>query len=352
MKRCTKCVMPETWPGISFDEGGICSICRENEKEIDFDWNKRQEILKEILKKYKNHAKEKGNKYDCLVGYSGGKDSAYILWAAVKKYGMTPLVATFDHSFKLSEDAEYNLMEIPKKLNCDHIRFTIGNDFRNALCKKGIEVMGDFCWHCHNGVGTLPARISKQWDIPLQIWGEPSAKYQTYGAYSYDDLEEQDEEHYKKVFQAGITPEIILPEGYEFRDLLPFMWPQGVFELKAIYLGNFEPWDQREHVDIITKELGWRTAKVEGTYVNWDKVDCPYEPVRDWQKWMKFKFARTTFQASKDIREGRITREAALKLIEKYDGNRPRALDAFIKETKISEEDFNRLTKESMKKRK
>ena len=118
MKRCTKCVMPETWEGITFDEEGVCSICRESEKEIKVDWEQRQEVIKRILEKFKLYAKEKGNKYDCIVGYSGGKDSAYTLWATVKKYGMKPLVVTFDHGFKLSPDAEFNLMEIPKKLDC------------------------------------------------------------------------------------------------------------------------------------------------------------------------------------------------------------------------------------------
>lgn len=347
MKRCTKCVMPETWPGISFDENGVCNICRENEKLVQIDWDERQRLLNEILDHYKERAKKTGNKYDCIVGYSGGKDTAYTLWAAVKKYGMTPLVVTFDHSFPLTPDQEYNMMEVPKKLDCDHLRFTLGKELRNELCKKGIEVNGDFCWLCHNGVGTFPARISKQWDIPLQIWGEPSAIYGTYGAFKLEDLEEQNEEHYKKVFQAGITPEMILPEGREMRDLMPMTWPENEFELKAIYLGNFEPWDQRKQVDIIVKELGWRTMDVESTYVKWDKVDCPYEPVRDWQKWLKFKFARVTFQASKDIRDGLMTREEALKLVKEYDGKRPKVLDEFFVETGISEEEFNQNTLKS-----
>ena len=56
---------------------------------------------------------------------------------AVVKYTMNPLVVTFDHGFKLSADAEWNLMEIPEKLDCDHLRFTLGNGFRNRLCRSG-----------------------------------------------------------------------------------------------------------------------------------------------------------------------------------------------------------------------
>jgi len=345
VKRCTRCVMPETWPGITFDDAGVCSICREAEKKVEIDWAERQSWLREILQRYKEYAKSRGNKYDCLVGYSGGKDTAYTLWAAVKKYGMKPLVVTFDHGFPLSPEGEWNMMEVPKKLDCDHLRFTLGNGLRHALCRKGSEVNGDFCWHCHNGVGALPARISKQWDIPLQIWGEPSAEYQTFGAYKLEDLEEQDKEHFAKVFQAGVTPDMVLPAGYELVDFLPMIWPEGEFPLKAIYLGNFEPWNQREHVEIITRELSWKHHPLEGSYVDWDKVDCPFEPVRDWQKFIKRGFGRTTFQASKDIRDGLMSREEALRLAEELDGKRPKALDVFLKETGMTEEEFNQITR-------
>ena len=346
LRRCTRCVMPETWPGITFDQDGVCGPCRQAEKKVDVDWGKRQRELESILTKYSLRAIDRGTKYSCLLGYSGGKDSVYSLWAMVKKYNMVPLVVTFDHGFRLSEDAEYNLMEIPKKLDCDHIRFTLGNGLRNALCKKASEVMQDWCWHCHNGVGALPARISMQWDVPLQVWGESPSDYETHGI--NQEMEEQNEEHFKKVFQAGVTAEQVVPEGYIIDDLLPMTWPTygddwtpEQFLLKAIYLGNYDgPWDQREHVRIITEELGWRQADVEGTYVRFDKVDCPYEPVRDWMKFLKLGFGRTTFQASKDVRAGLITRNQALALVERYDGRKPKVLNDFLEETGMTEEEF------------
>jgi N-acetyl sugar amidotransferase len=335
--------MPETWAGITFDKEGVCNMCRQAERKVEVNWAERQKWLKEILNKYKEYAKSHGNKYDCMITFSGGKDSTYALWAAVKKYGMKPLVVTFDHGFVISPEGEWNLMEMPKRLDCDHLRFTLGNGLRNGLCRKGSEVNGDFCWHCHNGVGALPARISQQWDIPLQIWGEPSAEYQS--TYRFEDLEEQNKEHFEKVFQLGVTPEIIVPPGYEPIDLLPMTWPEGKFDLKAIYLGNFEPWNQREQVDIITRELGWKHRQTEGTYVDWDKVDCPYEPIRDYQKFMKRNFGRTHFQASKDIRLGLLTREKALELAEKFDGKRPSNFDEFLKDINMTEAEFNKISK-------
>ena len=346
--------MPSTWQGITFDENGVCNICLEHEKKKRIDWEARNCILTDMLCYYIQRTYKTGNKYDCLVGYSGGKDTAYTLWAMKVKYRMRPLAFTFDHGFNLPRNAEYNLQEIPKMLDVDHIRFSIGNDFRNALCRKASEVMGDFCWHCHNGVGAIPARISMQWDIPLQVWGEPTAEYQTTGTgYSFDDSEEQNEEHYKRAFQGGVTPEMILPDGYEMRDLEIFRW-HSYPKLKAIYLGNYEPWDQIEHARIIEKELGWKPHPYEdfdpelirtwGNYRNWDKVDCIYETVRNYQKFLRRGFDKISFQCSKDIRDGLMTREQGLEML-KYEGQKPVNFSQFTEETGISEAELERITK-------
>src|SRR4030042_3601178 len=143
--------MPETWAGMSFDKEGVCNMCRQAERKVEVNWAERQKWLKKILQKYQEYAKSRGNKYDSMITFSGGKDSTYALWAAVKKYGMKPLVVAFDPGFVLSPEAEWNLMEMPKRLDCDHLRFTLGNGLRNGLCRKGSEANGDFCWHCHNG---------------------------------------------------------------------------------------------------------------------------------------------------------------------------------------------------------
>ena len=70
MRRCTRCVMPETWAGITFDEKGVCSLCRQAEKKVNINWEERQGRLKDILQKYKEYASENSNKYDCIVGYA------------------------------------------------------------------------------------------------------------------------------------------------------------------------------------------------------------------------------------------------------------------------------------------
>ena len=41
MKYCKKCVMPDTRPGITFNEEGVCSACQTYTHNAKIDWNKR-----------------------------------------------------------------------------------------------------------------------------------------------------------------------------------------------------------------------------------------------------------------------------------------------------------------------
>lgn len=335
LKRCTRCVMPETWAGITFNEQGVCSLCEAHDQYKAIDWDNRSIMLGDILSNASEEAVIRGNKYDCIVGYSGGKDSAYTLWAMKKKYGMNPIAVTFDHGFKMDDIAEFNLQQFPQILGVDHIRFTIGNKMRNALCRKGTEVFGDFCWHCHAGVGAISAWATRWLGVDLQVWGEPTALYQTTGNYSLGDCETQDEDHYNDAFLGGIHAGKMTPDGFSGADMFPMYWPHGT-KVQGVYLGNYEYWNQRKNVDSIMA-YGWRMpAGNESTYVPWDKADCPYEPVRDWQKWLKRGFGRVTFQSSKDIRDGLMDRERALELIARYEqGEPPEAIGAFYAETGI-----------------
>ncbi len=355
MRRCSRCVMPETWQGITFDENRVCSLCREYEKQEKINWVSRKNELSKVVSYYKNYARENGVKYEVIVGFSGGKDSTYTLWIAVKELHLRVLVVTFDHGFHLTPEGEWNLSQIPKMLDCDHIRFAIGNGLRNALCRKGSELIGDFCIHCHRGVGTTAARISQTWNVPFQLWGEPTSTYSTTGDYKFEDLEEQDYEHFEKVFSSGTTIETLTSESYEPIDLQPLTWPKGKFPLKAIYLGHYEKgWNQKEHARIIKQELGWKPYRYKdfdpelirtwGNYRNWDKVDCPFETIRNWQKFLRRGFDKISFQCSKDIRDGLMTREQGLEML-KYEGQKPVNFDQFTEQTGISEQEIERITK-------
>ena len=92
MKQCTKCVVPETVDTIAFDKDGVCGVCRQIEhKDEIIDWDERKSMLDTLVEKHRGE-----ELYDCIVPYSGGKDSTFQLWYVVTQLKLKPLVVRFN----------------------------------------------------------------------------------------------------------------------------------------------------------------------------------------------------------------------------------------------------------------
>ena len=77
---CTKCVSPHSAESVTFDNKGLCSVCHQIKfKDEKIDWKKRSAEFDELLLRFR-----KKNDYDCIVPFSGGKDSTFTLWYLVK----------------------------------------------------------------------------------------------------------------------------------------------------------------------------------------------------------------------------------------------------------------------------
>ena len=81
LKKCVKCQIPETYETIEFDKNGICNICEASKKKENIDWKKRKLLLDRIIDE--NRGKYA---YDCIIPFSGGKDSVFQLYYLMKDY--------------------------------------------------------------------------------------------------------------------------------------------------------------------------------------------------------------------------------------------------------------------------
>ena len=347
MKHCSKCVMPETSESLVFDDKGVCSVCKQIDyKQTKIDWELKKPELDNIIREYKNIGD-----YDCIVPFSGGKDSTFTLWYLVKVKNLKPLVVRFDHGFMRPVIDENNIRTF-RKLGVDVITFTPNWQIVKKLMYESLNRRGDFCWHCHTGIFSYPMWVSLEKKIPLIIWGEPSAEYSSF--YDYEEDEEVNEIRFNAFVNLGINAEDMVgmlddsvsDYPVTIRDLKPFSYPP-LKELrrnntKSICLGSYIPWDVKKQVKIIQDELGWRGEEVEGVppEYSYEKIECFMQGVRDYIKYLKRGFARTTHLTSIDIRNGRMNREDAIKLVEQYDGKRPKALDIFLEYLEISEVEF------------
>lgn len=350
MKYCTTCLLPETHETIEFDRDGICNICRQhNFKKTKIDWVKKRKDFETILDKYKcKHA------YDCIVPFSGGKDSTYTLWRLVETFKLKCLVVSFDHGFYRPKLIE-NRTRVLKELGTDSLIYRPNWKIVRKLMLESLLRKGDFCWHCHAGIFAYPMQVAINYNVPLVIWGEPQAEYTAY--YNYEDTlneeEEVDEKRFNRFVNLGITADDMLgmlndPE-VDPRDMSPFNYPK-LKDLKrvnyrSICLGSYIPWDVKKQVEIIKAELGWEedlNAGIPPQYA-YEKVECQMQGIRDYLRYIKRGYGRTTHLATIDIRNGRLTRDKALKLADKYDGKRPQSLPHFLEMLALTESEFNNI---------
>ncbi len=346
MKICSNCVIPETAETLIFDKKNKCSVCTQIEFKKKIDWNKREEELDILIKKYKGKYE-----YDCIIPFSGGKDSTFALWYLVVQKKLKPLVVRFDHNF-LRPTIQKNTQKIIKKLGVDFYDFTPDFDIVKKLMLESFIRRGDFCWHCHVGIAALPINISIEKNIPLIFYGEPSSEYSSF--YDYSEPEELSEDKFNKLINLGINAEDMLgmlqekyPKlGLTINDLKPYVFPDQrtlkQTKTKACYLGNYVSWDVRKQVKIIKEELGWEGDVVEGIPREYDyeKIECMMQGSRDYIRYIKRGYGRTAHLASIDIRNKRMSREEGLELTKLYDGKRPKSLNLLIDIMGISEEEF------------
>ena len=344
LERCRKCTLPITWETLYFDDDGVCNICHNwDKKQKATNWSEREKQLLEIFEE----AKSKHLDYDCIVPFSGGKDSTFTLWAIVRRYGLKPLVVSYDHCFYRPRTLD-NRTRTFRKLGVDVITFTPNWHVVKKLMMESFVRKGDFCWHCHAGVFAYPVQIAIRFKIPLIIWGEGGGEYEGY--FKFEDIEETDEWKFNRRIVLGMRAEDMAGFiGVDLRELSPYIYPKREeiekIGIKSIPLGKFISWDVKKHVEINKRELGWQEDEIESGYPvpTYEKIECMFTGVRDYIKYLKRGFSRMTHLTTLDIRHGRMTREEAMKFIKMYEGKKPKSLQVFLDYLDMTEEQFNEI---------
>jgi len=353
VKKCGKCGLPETYETIEFDPKGVCNICHSTTyKQHGIDWAARKTILDGIVEKFRGK-----HDYDCIVPFSGGKDSTFQLYYLCREYRLKPLVIRFNHGF-LRPKVKENTERVLKALGVDFLEFTPNWAIVKRLMREAFERKTDFCWHCHCGIYSYPLRLAVKFQIPLVIWGEPISEITAYYDYKKDDIEYEDEEKFNMFRNLGISAAdmhgmIDSPESpVDPRELLPYTYP-SVAELRkldctSICLGSFIPWDYTKNTALIKEHLGWESDELEGVpeelHASGEKIECFMQGSRDYIKYMKRGYSRISQAMAFDIRNGRLTLEDAQKYYA-MEGRKPPSLKLLLEYLGISEAEFNDIVK-------
>lgn len=348
LKRCQRCGLPETYETIEFDEKGVCNVCRQfNFKKESINWDKRKLMLDDLIAEYRGN-----HDYDCLVPFSGGKDSTFTLLYLMKEYKLKPLVIQFNHGFMRPTLLKNNERTF-KQLGVDVLSFTPNWKVVKRLMLEALIRKGDFCWHCHTGIFSYPMHVAIKYNIPLVLWGEPSSDYTAYYDYADDQIEEVDETRFNRFVNLGITAEDMqrmIEHDFELdpRDLQPYTYPKlrdlKRLRYRSVCLGSFIPWDVKENTKLIQDQLGWEGEQVEGMPPGaypYEKIECYMQGMRDYIKYLKRGYSRVTQMTALDLRNGRIEKAAADQMIADYEGRKPHSLNLFLEYLGMTEREFN-----------
>jgi tRNA(Ile)-lysidine synthase TilS/MesJ len=178
-KICTKCILPDTFPGIKFDGKGVCNYCKREEKALAKAAAKKTEYKKRLDDLIQTH---KGNApvYDVIVAYSGGKDSSYTLKLLKERYGLRILAFIFDNHF-VSPFAFENINRITDELQIDLVQFRLpwpaGKQLFSLTAQKDIFSdatmlrASSICTTCIGMVKPLVLKTALEMSIPLVAFG-------------------------------------------------------------------------------------------------------------------------------------------------------------------------------------
>jgi N-acetyl sugar amidotransferase len=338
VRYCSRCILPDTRPGIEFDDAGVCSACLAHCRREDVDWPAREGKFDEIVRS----VKQRGRPYDCVIPVSGGKDST---WQTVTclEAGLRPLAVTWRPPGRtsLGEGNLRNLVE----LGVDHIDFSVSPRVEREFTLRGFERYGSSAIPMHMAIFNVPLSVAARFDVPLVVWGEDSAvEYVGTDERRSFRLDSAWVKRYGVVH--GTTAEDWVSEDLTREDLTAYYGPTDA-ELRekgieAVFLGWFYEWDPSTTARV-AGEHGFR-ARDEGPrtglYAHTD-IDDEFISIHHWMKWLKFGFTRTYDNLSLEIRNDRSTRDEAIEVLrERGDETPTEDIEALSRWLGISEERF------------
>jgi hypothetical protein len=241
--------------------------------------------------------------------------------------GLNPLCVT-STTCDLTGIGRLNIENI-KQLGVDYVEFSPNKQIRKILNRFGLETVGDISWPEHVGIFTIPVRAAVQYRVPLIIWGENSQNEYGGPASSQDSpiLNRRWLEEFGGLLGLRVT-DVQRILGLPENRLIPYTYPSdeelSKVGVTGLFLGHYFPWDGiSNYLNALGNGFTTYGKCVEGSVVDYENLDNFQTGVHDYFKFLKFGFGRATDIASLHIRRGRMTREQALVLVKKHDGNFP-----------------------------
>jgi len=311
--------MPESFPGITYDLEGICSICNKfkDQKQLVPSMEKFKDKLDNII----NEHKSKGLKYDAVVAYSGGKDSTFLIHSLIERYGLKVLAVTFDNGF-MSEYAFVNMRNVLNNLNVDHLIVRPRRDIMKKIFSESsakdiypehlTKFGSGICISCIRMVSNVALRVAIEKQIPMVMLGNsPGQLIQSENEIIYQDnkIPYELRRNLFKPLAEKVGEEIyhyLMLDKHEYKTN-PFPYTINAFPL----IGYSE-----EEIYNTIKTLGWKKPED----VDPNSTNCMLNSLGIVKHKELHNFHPYDYEMSMLVRLGIITREEALKRVEDCEG--------------------------------
>ncbi len=330
LKRCSKCILPETFPFIEFDEKGECNYCANYQPSSA---THKTSELKDKINKAKESQK---SEFDCIVPFSGGRDSSYGLHFLVKELGVKPITYTYDWGM-VTDLARRNISRICAELGIENILISADIKRKRANIKKNVSA-----WLRNPELGMVPLfmagdkqflyyvnKIKEQTNVAMDIW-MPNRLENTDFKTGFCGIRPQKKGRIDAL-GAGAKFQMLSYYGQNFLKNPAYLNSSLLDSVFAYFSYYFEP---RNNYTVLFDYIPWNESLINSTLVqkyNWElSPDSPSTwrigdgtaPFYNYIYFTMAGFSEYDTFRSNQIREGMITREEALKFVETE--NQPR----------------------------
>ena len=339
---CSKCVVSNQRPRIILMKIIFIAHFFSEIKNNHTDWVSREKELIDLLNKHRR----KDGYWDVVVPCSGGKDSVYVAHILKEKYNMNPLTVTW--APMLYTDVGWRNLHNMIDSGIDNILGTPDGKTHRILTKLSLEIMGDVFQPFIYGQKGFPMAVAINYKIPLVMYGE-NGEVEYGGSLKNADVPTHNvSDDMIKHYFSGMHPEDFEKYGIDKRKL-NYYYPPKEEAAKEVGLENhfmsyYQKWIPQENYYYSVENCGFEpepSGRSEGTYSKYASLDDKMDGMHYYMRYIKFGLGRCIEDAAHEIRDGHISREEGVRLVEKYDGEFPKKhFKEFLNYVDMTEEEF------------
>ncbi|MEW6711135.1 MAG: hypothetical protein AB1403_15005 [Candidatus Riflebacteria bacterium] len=328
MKLCSRCVAPETALNLSFDNAGVCNLCRTHDR-IDRKTlapEQLRPLLEQRFDRFRGRAQ-----YDAMVGLSGGKDSSYVALRLVKDFGLRVLLFTYDNGY-LTDYARQNIRRVVEKLGQDHIFLGPDSDVQSCIARSSVRRAGVPCIGCTFPGFIMVMKTAIEREIPFIVHGRsPAQMFKELAPGSVDpflpfikgNLQPRDEQQVRafalkasrklvKRLRWFVGPDLSGDLAGKIQKSYCPDWAKAensavVPEFLAFFL--FEPYDEHHIKQTLESRLQWVRPE-DNRFMGHE--DCTVHPVSVYLYTSVYGHPILQPELATLVRQGRLSREEAL----------------------------------------